>query len=65
MISCDLRKVITISDKIHVGSLKNTEEIKSFLGAVHRCQSSLSWVSVVGWYLRESFGKSTNIKAQQ
>ena len=42
MTSCYFRRIIMISDKIDVGPL-NT---KRFLGAVHRYQSSLSWVSV-------------------
>ena len=41
---------------IYSRTVRNTHEIKGFLGVVHRYQSSLSWVSV-GWYLRESFGK--------
>ena len=40
MISCDFRKVITISDEID--AVRNTEKIKRFIGALDRYQSSLS-----------------------
>ena len=39
MISFDFRRLITISDKIDVGSVKNTQEMKHFVGALHRFQS--------------------------
>ena len=52
-----------MSDKIDCGADRNTQEMKRFLGAVHRYQSSLSWASV-GWYKHENFGKSTIVKAQ-
>ena len=63
MVWCDFRRVITMSDKIQKSIFRNTQEMKRFLGAVQRYQSSLSWISV-GWYISKSFGKSTIVKAQ-
>ena len=48
MTSCDFRSVITIPDKLDVGAVRNTQEMKRFLGAKHRHQSSHSVMSISG-----------------
>ena len=48
MTSCDFRRVITIPDKLDVGAVRNTQEMKRFLGTMHRHQSSQSVMSISG-----------------
>ena len=61
MILCDFRRVITISDKIDVGP---SETLKKLSVSWEQC-IDIDEVCPVGWYLRESFGKSRIVKTQQ
>ena len=60
MISCDFRRVITISDKIDVGP---SETLKKWNVLWEQC-ININQVCPVGWYLHESFGKSRIVKTQ-
>ena len=51
MISCDFRRLITISDKIHVGP---SETLKKWNVLWEQC-TDINQVCPVGWYLREEF----------
>ena len=60
MISCDFRRVITISGKIDVGP---SETLKKWNVLWEQC-IDINQVCPVGWYLNESFGKSRIVKTQ-
>ena len=60
MISCDFRRVITISDKIDMGP---SETRRKWNVLWEQC-IDINQVCPVGWYLHESFGKSRIIKTQ-
>ena len=59
-ISCDFRRVITISDKIDVGP---SETLWKWNVLWEQC-IDINQVCPVGWYLHESFGKSRIVKTQ-
>ena len=60
MISCDFRRVITISDKIDVGS---SETLRKWNVLWEQC-IDINQACPVGWYIHKSFGKSRNVKTQ-
>ena len=74
MVSCDLRKVIEIPDKIDCETVKNTQQIKRFPGEVQSYWPSLWWapvslylpsvyINTMVYKSSNSFGKSTIAKA--
>ena len=48
MISCNFRRLITISDKKKRATVRTTKEMKRFVGALHRYQSvkSSQWADI-------------------
>ena len=60
MISCDFRRVITISDKMDVGL---SETLRKWNVLWEQC-IDINQACAVSWYLHESFGTSRNVKTQ-
>ena len=60
MISCDFRRVITISDKIDV---RPSETLRKWNILWEQCVD-INQVCPVRWHLHESFGKSRIVKTQ-